>query len=217
MKEFNGKILFLDRADINTDEIIPAKYLTEINKIALKPFLLEDLTLKGFSHPEDISDVNVIVTRANFGCGSSREHAPWALEMNGINIVIAENFARIFRQNMFNCGMMAVSLSVGTIESIFTKFMGDESGVAFLTTDLEKRMFTITNKRQTGKSQTGKNQTGKNQTDKNQTDKNQTDKNQTGKNQTDKNQTMKIPFTISDYDYSLVKAGGWVEYADQHY
>ncbi|MBN1469695.1 MAG: 3-isopropylmalate dehydratase small subunit, partial [Fusobacteriaceae bacterium] len=104
MKKFQGKVLFLNRKDINTDEIIPAKYLTEITKDALKPFLLEDLKLEDFSPKEDIKDKQIIITRENFGCGSSREHAPWALEVNGINVVIAESFARIFRQNMYNCG-----------------------------------------------------------------------------------------------------------------
>ena len=56
MKNFNGKVLFLDRSDINTDEIIPAKYLTEISKEALKPYLLEDLKLEGFS-PEKAKEV----------------------------------------------------------------------------------------------------------------------------------------------------------------
>ena len=78
MKTFGGKVLFLDRDDINTDEIIPAKYLTEITKDALKPYLLEDLRLEGFDSKRDIEGKSVIVTRANFGCGSSREHAPWA-------------------------------------------------------------------------------------------------------------------------------------------
>ena len=96
MKNFNGKILFLDRSDINTDEIIPAKYLTELTKEALKPYCLEDLSLESFDPKRDIAGKSVIVTRANFGCGSSREHAPWVLEYNNINLVIAENFARIF-------------------------------------------------------------------------------------------------------------------------
>ena len=128
MKNFNGKVLFLNRADINTDEIIPAKYLTEITKAALKPYLLEDLKLKNFSI-EDIKNKSVIITRENFGCGSSREHAPWALEVNGINLVIAENFARIFKQNMFNCGMMAIELSKDKIDKIFTTFDGKETSI----------------------------------------------------------------------------------------
>ncbi len=119
MKTFGGKVLFLDRADINTDEIIPAKYLTEVTKEALKPYLLEDLKLEGFD-PESkkTKGAKVIVTRSNFGCGSSREHAPWVLEVNDITVVIAESFARIFRQNMFNCGMMAIELSKVEIDQI---------------------------------------------------------------------------------------------------
>nr|WP_321400482.1 3-isopropylmalate dehydratase small subunit [uncultured Desulfobacter sp.] len=119
MKDFQGKMLCLDRADINTDEIIPAKYLTEISKSALKPHLLEDLVLEGFNAATDLKDVRVIVTRSNFGCGSSREHAPWALEENGIYVVIAPSFARIFRQNMFNCGMMAIELPEDKIQALF--------------------------------------------------------------------------------------------------
>ena len=57
-----------------------------------------------------MQQARVVVTRANFGCGSSREHAVWALEVNDINVVIAESFARIFRQNMFNCGILAIEL-----------------------------------------------------------------------------------------------------------
>jgi 3-isopropylmalate/(R)-2-methylmalate dehydratase small subunit len=129
MKNFNGKVLFLDRSDINTDEIIPAKYLTEITKEALKPYLLEDLSLPGFDNKADIKDKVVLVTRENFGCGSSREHAPWALEINGINVVIAESFARIFRQNMFNCGMVAIELPKEQIDNLFNKYAGLETTI----------------------------------------------------------------------------------------
>jgi len=138
MKTFNGKVLFLDRADINTDEIIPARYLTEITKEALQPHLLEDLVLDGFTPPADVGKNSVIITRENFGCGSSREHAPWALEVNDINIVIAESFARIFKQNMFNCGMMAVELEPADIDRLFSRFSGKETT---LTTDMENNGF----------------------------------------------------------------------------
>ena len=119
MKEFGGKALFLDRNDINTDEIIPAKYLTENTKLALQPYILEDLKLGGFNPRKDIEGKGVIVTRANFGCGSSREHAVWVFEVNDINVVIAESFARIFRQNMYNCGMLAIELPKKDIETLF--------------------------------------------------------------------------------------------------
>jgi 3-isopropylmalate/(R)-2-methylmalate dehydratase small subunit len=140
MKNFNGNVLFLDRSDINTDEIIPAKYLTEISKAALKPHLLEDLKIDGFSPQREMGGKQVVVSRKNFGCGSSREHAPWALEANGINLVIAENFARIFRQNMFNCGMMAVELPDQLIDRLFTHFSGKETHVEV---DLNRNVFTF--------------------------------------------------------------------------
>ncbi len=129
MKTFSGKVLFLDKNDINTDEIIPAKYLTEITKEALKPFLLEDIILEGFDNTRDIEGKGVIVTRENFGSGSSREHAPWALEVNGINVVIAESFARIFRQNMYNCGMFAIELAKETIDNLFNNHSGKDTSI----------------------------------------------------------------------------------------
>ena len=174
MKNFSGKILFLDRSDINTDEIIPAKYLTELTKEALKPYCLEDLNIPDFDPKKDIAGKSVVITRANFGCGSSREHAPWVLEYNGINLVIAENFARIFRQNMFNFGLMAISLPKETIDDIFATFAKTD---AECTTDTEKKTFTISN----GKT------------------------------------TKVYPFTVGAFDFELVKAGGWVDYADSKY
>jgi len=129
MKNFSGKVLFLDRSDINTDEIIPARYLVENTKEALKPYLLEDINLEGFDCKKDIKGKSVIITRENFGCGSSREHAPWALEVNGINLVIAQGFARIFKRNMFNCGMMAVELSPEIINMILSVFSKRETTI----------------------------------------------------------------------------------------
>jgi len=143
MKSFSGKVLFLDRSDINTDEIIPAKYLSEISKQALKPYLFEDLKLDGFNPALDIDEKSVIITRENFGCGSSREHAPWALEVNGINLVIAVSFARIFRQNMFNCGRMVVELPAKTVDHLFTLFSDKET---VLDTDLENNIFRVKSK-----------------------------------------------------------------------
>jgi 3-isopropylmalate/(R)-2-methylmalate dehydratase small subunit len=141
MKTFSGNVLFLDRSDINTDEIIPAKYLTEITKEALAPHLLEDLCLDGFIPGQSTRDKQVVVSRANFGCGSSREHAPWAFEVNGIHVVIAESFARIFRQNMFNGGMLAVELPAETIAALFDVFDGRPT---HMKTDFEQGTFTFT-------------------------------------------------------------------------
>jgi 3-isopropylmalate/(R)-2-methylmalate dehydratase small subunit len=140
MSVFSGSVLFLDRNDINTDEIIPAKYLTEISKQALAAHCLEDLKLPGFDPSRDVSSKGAIITRANFGCGSSREHAPWALEMNGIRVVVAQNFARIFRGNMFNGGMLAIELPVQIIDELFTRF---SSAPAFLRADSDSGILEI--------------------------------------------------------------------------
>ncbi|MDA3899414.1 MAG: 3-isopropylmalate dehydratase small subunit [Spirochaetes bacterium] len=174
MHTFGGNVLFLDRSDINTDEIIPAKYLTEITKAALKPYLLEDLILEGFEQKRDIADKQVVVTRANFGCGSSREHAPWALEVNGVYVVIAESFARIFRQNMFNCGMCAIELPAETIDMLFSQFSGSATSVKV---DLDRGELNF--------SADGK--------------------------------TEAVSFQVAPFDHELVKAGGWVDYADTKY
>ena len=131
MKTFGGPVLFLDRSDINTDEIIPAKYLTEITKEDLKPYILEDLKLPGFDPKGPrTKNAKVIVSRANFGCGSSREHAPWVFEVNGITAVIGESFARIFRQNMFNCGMAAIELSKADLDEIFFHANDDDAAMS---------------------------------------------------------------------------------------
>jgi 3-isopropylmalate/(R)-2-methylmalate dehydratase small subunit len=174
MKTFGGKVIFLDRSDINTDEIIPARYLTEVSKEALAPHLFEDLKLDGFHGSRDLEQNGAVLTRANFGCGSSREHAVWALEMNDIHLVMAESFARIFRQNMFNCGMLAVELPSPTIDSLFDTFREQETR---LVTDLENRriLFTAQNARKS------------------------------------------VTFRIAAFDLALVKAGGWLEFAEANY
>lgn len=178
MKQFGGQILFLDRSDINTDELIPAKYLTEVERTAMGPHLLEDLKMDGFQHMSDAMKAStVIVARDNFGTGSSREHAPWALEENGYTLVIAPNFARIFRGNMYNNGCMAIELKEEEIDEIFNLSSGpDEQGV---TADID-----VNGKKVTIRSAAGE---------------------------------KSYTFNMSSYDEELVKAGGWLEYADAKY
>jgi 3-isopropylmalate/(R)-2-methylmalate dehydratase small subunit len=176
MRSFTGPVLFLDRSDINTDEIIPAKYLTEIEKEALKPHMLEDLNLEGFDcNGPELKRARVVVSRKNFGCGSSREHAPWALEVNGINVVIAENFARIFRQNMFNGGMLAIELGSKELDSIFAL---RKQGAVNCTVNLagKKLLFRAS-----------------------------------------KGKSLSVEFDLLKFDETLVKAGGWVDFADKNY
>ena len=176
MKAFHGPLLFLDRSDINTDEIIPAKYLTEIDKESLKPHLLEDLKLKGFANSgESFEKARVVVARKNFGCGSSREHAPWALEVNGIHTVVAESFARIFRQNMFNGGMLAIELGKKTIDSIFALGKG---ATVDCSVNLNRKTLSF---------------------------------------QTNRGKRLTAKFSLMEFDEILVRAGGWVDFADKKY
>ncbi len=188
MIKFGGEVLFIDRADINTDEIIPAKYLTEISKKALGPHLFEDLKdNKMYYYDNDfrgrIRAAGVIITRSNFGCGSSREHAVWALEVNGINVVIAPSFARIFRQNMFNCGILAIELSEEDIKELFKIADRDEHSndprgtLDCKEVDLENSMITF--------------------------------------NHWSGEKTFS--FKLNEFDSELVAAGGWLAYADQKY
>ena len=146
MRSFSGTALCLDRSDINTDEIIPARYLTEIEKSAMGPHLMEDLELEGFDPKQDLKGIGVLVARQNFGCGSSREHAPWALEVNGIHVVIAQSFARIFYQNMFNCGMLAITLDREEIDRLFTD--GRQSAI-HISVDVDTSDILVTTSRKT--------------------------------------------------------------------
>lgn len=175
MKTFGGALICLDRDDINTDEIIPAKYLTELTKDALQPYLLEDLSLDGFDpQGEQLREARVILTRDNFGCGSSREHAPWALEVNDITMVIAASYARIFRQNMFNGGMLAIELPQERIDELFERFAQQRTQVQ-VDLDAHELVFRAG---------------------------------------TDE---LRVPFELSEFDEALVRAGGWVEFADANY
>lgn len=115
-----GKVYFFDRANIDTDQIIPAKYLTGVSISGLGSHLFEDLDLPGFDREESLfKEATILVAGDNFGCGSSREHAVWALEDNGFRVVIAPSFARIFRQNMFNRGLLAIELPTDQTAEIF--------------------------------------------------------------------------------------------------
>ena len=139
-KKFGGSAIFLDRSDINTDEIIPAKYLTEVTKEALTPYILEDLKLDGFDPKgDDLKNATVVITRENFGCGSSREHAPWVFEVNGVHTIIAESYARIFRQNMFNCGMLAIELPKADIDQLIAL---QQQGKVEVAVDLDGQQIT---------------------------------------------------------------------------
>ncbi len=98
--------------DVNTDEIVPAKYLNSSDPQELAKHVMEGTDNDGFKEHyasgEKSVEGDVFVAVRNFGCGSSREHAPLAIKAAGIQIVVAESFARIFYRNSFNIGLIAI-------------------------------------------------------------------------------------------------------------
>ena len=115
-----GKILPLDQSNIDTDQIIPARYLTGITKTGYGVHLLEDVP-NTIINDVKYKDATVLLTRDNFGCGSSREHAVWAIMDRGFKAVIASSFARIFEENCYNNGLIPVKLNPDEIEALFKK------------------------------------------------------------------------------------------------
>jgi len=112
-----GKILKVLTSNIDTDQIIPARYLTGISKTGLGKYLFEDLP----NNPLDAIDhegASIILTYENFGCGSSREHAAWAILDRGFRVVVAASFARIFEDNCYNNGIVPVKLTEAEINEI---------------------------------------------------------------------------------------------------
>ena len=113
-----GKILPLDRSNIDTDQIIPARHLTGISKTGYGKYLLEDVPHTTINDPKYKGAV-ILLTRENFGSGSSREHAVWAIMDRGFKAVIAISFARIFEENCYNNGLVPVKLKPEEIEKLF--------------------------------------------------------------------------------------------------
>ncbi len=105
--EIKGKA-FVFGDDVNTDEIIPARYLNTSEPKELAKYCMEDAR-PGFGKRDDLKG-NIIVAGENFGCGSSREHAPIAIKAAGISCVVAKSFARIFLRNSINIGLPIVEL-----------------------------------------------------------------------------------------------------------
>lgn len=113
-----GKILLLDRSNIDTDQIIPARYLTGITKTGYGAHLLEDVPHTTINDPR-YKDAVILLTRENFGSGSSREHAVWAIMDRGFKAVISISFARIFEENCYNNGLVPVKLKQEEVEKLF--------------------------------------------------------------------------------------------------
>ena len=115
IKNIKGRVSVLDRSDVDTDQIIPKQFLKRVERTGFGEFLFFDWAKEpGWSLPAN----PILVTGANFGCGSSREHAPWALEDYGFRAVIAPSFADIFYSNCTKVGLLPVVLPEADVRSL---------------------------------------------------------------------------------------------------
>ena len=115
MKVISGGVTVLDRADVDTDQIIPARYLKRVERTGFGEFLFFDWAKEpGWELPRN----PILAAGRNFGCGSSREHAPWALEDYGFEAVVAPSFADIFYSNCTKVGLLPVPIPEDEVESL---------------------------------------------------------------------------------------------------
>jgi len=134
MEKFNthtGLVVPLDIANIDTDQIIPKQFLQKTERVGFGVHLFHDSRYLDHSgkepNPEFILNkpeyktASILLARENFGCGSSREHAPWALEEYGFKVIIAPSFADIFYGNCINIGLLPIKLSEDEIEQLFNQ------------------------------------------------------------------------------------------------
>lgn len=126
-KTHTGKAASLKRDHVDTDQIIPKQFLKKIDKAGYGEFLFYDWRYlgKGQENPDfelnkkETKGSSILITGKNFGCGSSREHAPWALKDYGFHIIIAESFADIFFNNCVKNGILPIRLSSNEIQQLF--------------------------------------------------------------------------------------------------
>ena len=126
-----GLVVPLDAANVDTDQIIPKQFLQKTERVGFGKHLFHDwryLDASGIKdNPEFVlnapqyKEASILLTRENFGCGSSREHAPWALEEYGFKVIIAPSFADIFYGNCINIGLLPIKLPETTINALFAE------------------------------------------------------------------------------------------------
>jgi 3-isopropylmalate/(R)-2-methylmalate dehydratase small subunit len=141
-KKHTGLVAAMDRANVDTDQIIPKQFLKRIERTGFGQFLFFDWRFHDDGTPNPAFELNqpavkgasILLARRNFGCGSSREHAPWALQDYGFLVVIAPSFADIFFNNCFKNGMLPIRLSEDAVDDLFHR--AAKSGYR-LTVDLE--------------------------------------------------------------------------------
>jgi len=124
-----GIVAPLDRVNVDTDAIIPKQFLKRIERSGFGQFLFYEFRFDEQGNPikdfvlnkDEYKGTNILLSRANFGCGSSREHAPWALADFGFRVIIASSFADIFHNNCFNNGILPVKLTVEQVDELFKR------------------------------------------------------------------------------------------------
>ncbi len=129
MRQLRGQVIPLDRANVDTDQIIPKQFLKRIERTGYGPFLFNDWRYDQDGTPkpdfvlnrEPYTHGSILLAGKNFGCGSSREHAAWALNDFGIHVVIAQSFADIFHTNAANNGLLTVALPEAQMTELFAK------------------------------------------------------------------------------------------------
>ena len=129
-----GKVSHLDRSDVDTDQIIPKQFLKRIERTGFGEFLFFDWR-KDPDFALNHQTGRILLAGRNFGCGSSREHAPWALQDYGFDVVIAPSFGDIFRQNSLKIGLLPVQLPSEQVRDLMARARSGEA----LTVDLEAR------------------------------------------------------------------------------
>ncbi len=143
-----GIVAPLESLNVDTDQIIPKQFLKRIERTGYGEFLFFDWRFNADGAPDPDFEMNapryqgasILLAKDNFGCGSSREHAPWALHDYGIRCVLAPSFADIFFNNCFNNGMLPLVLPAETIESLFPEVRAADGYQ--LTIDLEVQRIT---------------------------------------------------------------------------
>jgi len=134
-----GILVPLDRVNVDTDQIIPKQFLKRIERTGFGPFLFYDWRRNGdfiLDRPA-YRGASVLVTGANFGCGSSREHAPWSMLEAGFRVVIAPSYGDIFKSNSYRCGLLPVELLEHEVRKL-TDMALQEPGIE-ITVDLVDR------------------------------------------------------------------------------
>ncbi len=133
MQVFNylhGKVIPLDMNNVDTDMIIPAQFLTKIGRNGYGEHLFQRLREQDshfvFNRPE-YQSAEILLTRANFGCGSSREHAVWALMQTGIKVIIAESYSDIFFNNAGNNGLVTIVLPSAAIATLMNRVIQSDA------------------------------------------------------------------------------------------